>query len=92
MIHIEKNYYIDADESQFMLVRMTGKKDKKTGKEVKDYLSYHATISQAVKAYLRMQERNVVRNDDMELKAALSSFEKVADRLQRLIDSSTEVK
>lgn len=91
MIHIEKNYYIDADESQFQLIRMTGKTDKQ-GKPIKDYLSYHATISQAVRAYLRMQERNVVKNDDMTLKEALNSFEKAVDRLQRLIDSSTEVR
>lgn len=66
MIHIEKNYYIDADETQFLLIRMTGKTDKQ-GKPVKDYLSYHATISQAVRAYLRMQERNVVKNDEHDL-------------------------
>ena len=94
MIHIDKNYYIDADENQFILLRTVKRKDKKTGemKDGTDYLSYHATVSQAVRAYLRMQERTVAHQDDMELSEALSAYEKAVNRLQKLIDQHTEVK
>ena len=90
MIHIKDDYYITADENQFTLIRMTGR-TAKDGKPVKEYLSYHATIAQALRAYLRRQERYLTSQKDMEIADALETFEADVQELQELVDKKTAV-
>lgn len=91
MIHIKDNYYIDADETQFILVKDEGKVDKK-GRKIRDYIGYYATFAQAVKGYCKMAQRQDVANKpDRELVEAFFDFENLVKELEELLNR-TEVK
>ena len=91
MIHIKDDYYIYPDEYQFMLIRLTGKVDK-DGKPVKEYISYHRTFPQAVRAYLRRQERIIGNQQDMELTEALRLYEGLVRDMMDFLQSKSEVR
>lgn len=91
MIHIKDDYYIDADETQFMLVKDEGKTDKH-GKRIRDFIGYYGTFKQAVKGYCKMaQRKTVAEGPDMELADALFTFESIVSEMEDLLDK-TEVK
>jgi len=91
MIHIKDNYYIDADETQFQLIRMTGKLDKQ-GKPIKDFIGYYATFAQAVRGYCKMAQRqDIINKPDRELCDAFFDFENLVRELEELLNR-TEVK
>lgn len=91
MIHIKDDIYIDADETQFILLRMTGRIDKKTGKEAKDFIGYYPTFAQAVKGYCKMAQRqDIIDKPDRELVDAFFDFETIVRELEELLNK-TEV-
>ena len=95
MIHIEGTWYVDADEAQYMLVEQYEKKNtpervKITGQEMGTYRSvygYYSTIYAAVKGYLDMVVRNMVRGGDYELAGILDKIRGVDERLKEILES-----
>lgn len=91
MIHIKGNYYVDADETQFILVKDEGKVDKH-GRRIRDAIGYYPTFAQAVIGYCKMAQRMEVMNKpDRELVDAFFDFEKLVRELEELL-TKTEVK
>ena len=91
MIHIKDDYYIDADETQFTLVKDEGKVDK-NGKRIRDYIGYYPTFAQAVKGYCKMAQRqDIIDKPDRELCDAFFDFENLVRELEELLNH-TEVK
>lgn len=94
MIHIKDSYYIDADETQFILLRKVERTDKKTGKKKPDTenIGYYSTFAQAVKGYCKMAQRqDIIDKPDRELFDALFDFETIVRELEELLNR-TEVK
>ena len=94
MIHIKDSYYIDADETQFILLRKVERTDKKTGekKPGTESIGYYPTFAQAVRGYCKMAQRQDVMNKpDRELCDAFFDFENLVRELEELL-SRTEVK
>ena len=80
MIHIKDDYYIDADAYQFILKQDMHKKDKE-GRDVYDSISYHATVEQALRSYVRLQMRGYASKPDIEIGEALDFFEQMMKEL-----------
>ena len=74
MIHIKDDYYIDADAYQFILKQDMHKKDKE-GRDIYDSISYHATVEQALRSYVRLQMRGYASKPDIGLGEAIDYFE-----------------
>lgn len=91
MIHIKGDYYIDADETQFILVKDEGKVDKQ-GRRIRDTIGYYPTFAQAIKGYCKMAQRmDVMNKPDRELVDAFFDFENLVRELEELL-TKTEVK
>ncbi len=78
MIHVFDDYYIDADEYQYILKQDMHRKDKrkKNDGSVEEYdaykvISYHKTISSAISAIIAENHREITSGDDIELAKAL---------------------
>ena len=84
MIHVKENWYIDADGSEYILQRDTGKKDKK-GNAVFTDRSYHITIESALKKVARVYQMAEAEHNDMELKEAIVAFQKIAKQIEEAV-------
>lgn len=95
MIHIEGTWYVDADETQYMLVEQYERKNspekvKMTGQENSTYRSVYgcySTIYAAVKGYRDMVIRNIVRAGDYELPGILDKIRGVDERLKETLET-----
>lgn len=90
MIHIQGDWYIDADQTNYILCRRVEveRKDKDTGApckviEPRDQ-TFHRTIQQAATAYLRRMQRTAVEISDFELKDAVRALQGLTDDVQML--------
>ena len=91
MIRIKDNYYIDADETQFILVKDEGKVDKR-GIKIRDTIGYYSTFAQAVRGYCKMAQRqDIINKPDRELCDAFFDFENLVRELEELLNR-TEMK
>lgn len=91
MIHIKDDYYIDADETQFILVKDEGKTDK-SGKRIRDCIGFYGTFKQAVSGFLKMEQRgNIASGPDRELDEAFRDMNLLVLELEELL-TKTEVK
>lgn len=79
MIHVHKNWYIDADRHCYCLFKQEKVANKKTGElELRQYnKSYHSTVSSCLQAFIRLQHRNLTSSKDIELNEAIKKFEKL---------------
>ena len=91
MIHIDGDWYIEVEEDCYTLKRLCGTRKDKKGNEVADYDShtYHATLINTVRAYLRKKTAETLRGGEWELTEALKrlteEFERVDDRLKEIL-------
>lgn len=90
MIHVFDDYYIDADEYQYILKQDMHRKDKrkKNDGSVEEYdaykvISYHKTISSAISAIIAENYREIASDKNVELREFLSL---VNDTDERMID------
>ena len=91
MIHIKGDYYIDADETQFILKEDKHKVDKE-GRPIFDNLGYYGTFKQAVSGFLKMEQRgNIASGPDRELDEAFRDMNLLVIELENLLNN-TEVK
>lgn len=91
MIHIKGNYYIDADETQFILKEDKHRVDKE-GRPIFDSLGYYGTFKQAVSGFLKMEQRgNIANGPDRELDEAFRDMNLLVLELEELLNK-TEVK
>ena len=91
MIHIKGDYYIDADETQFILKEDKHKVDKE-GRPIFDFIGYYGTFKQAVSGFLKMEQRgNIASGPDRELDEAFRDMNLLVIELENLLNN-TEVK
>ena len=91
MIHIKGDYYIDADETQFILKEDKHKVDKE-GRPIFDFIGYYGTFKQAVSGFLKMEQRgNIASGPDRELDEAFRDMNLLVLELENLLNN-TEVK
>jgi hypothetical protein len=91
MIHIKDDYYIDADETQFILKEDKHRVDKE-GRPIFDSLGYYGTFKQAVSGFLKMEQRGIIANGpDRELDEAFRDMNLLVIELENLLNN-TEVK
>lgn len=89
MIHIEDDYYIDADKYCYSLVqrRIAGDDAKEPGKEYYSPLnSYHSTISDCLRAYVTFKQRKQVSEHDQNLQEAILAFKRIDEQVMHLLD------
>ena len=70
MIHVFDDYYIDADEYQYILKQDMHRKDKKNN-DVYKAISYHKTIFNALWSLRDKTHREITSGNDIELAKAL---------------------
>lgn len=78
MIHIESNWYIDADKYGFVLQKYNGTRTDKDGKEIEVWTDqkYYSTLKKALAGYFRVKSRNFVSSEDREIKDAIKELDK----------------
>ena len=86
MIHIEDNWYIDADEYSFILMRDTGSKDIRTGGVVFRDHKYYKTMQKAVEGYIQYRLKKITSENNLELSEALRAFSNEVKRLTDMLD------
>lgn len=79
MIHVHKNWYIDADRYCYCLFKQEEVEDKKTGelKSIQKHKSYHTTVSSCLQAFVRAHHRRLTSSKSMELDEAVEQFKKL---------------
>lgn len=93
MIHLMGNYYLDADEKQFILAKEVGKRvDKRTGKEraAYDYL-YYSDLGNALAGLCVRQTRLAVAESNSleELMAKQAEIKTLITELDKKYSSLT---
>ena len=78
MIHVYKNWYINADNkcySLFQLVNVT----TKSGEIVQQSrnATYHPSVAACLKCFCRIKQRKLTATKDMELHEAIKRFGKI---------------
>lgn len=78
MIHVYKNWYIDADSRCYSLFQMVDVKTK-SGKieQQPRNATYHPTVAACLKHFCRIKQRKLTEAKDMELHEAIKRFEKI---------------
>lgn len=90
MIHIQGDWYIDADPiSGYVLAeRVEAERKDETGKKVKQFVmsnpTYHRYLKDAFSAYLRRAQRELVHSTDRELKDAVRALQGLTEGVQML--------
>lgn len=91
MIHINNEYYIDADAYSFVLKKVHFAKDKKTGEEVRKDITvgYYATIDIALKGYLKHKSREIVSKADFKnIKQYLDYIKELDKELKEILENA----
>ena len=88
MIDLGQNYYIDADEYQYMVKKWTGY--DKDGTDIYKILSYHSTIQMALESVMRKYQRSIVSENTMTLKDTIDEFKKINDDMTRILQTTKE--
>ena len=79
MIHVHKNWYIDADKHCYCLFKQTEVEDEDTGEtKIKvSNKSYHSTITHCLQSFVRAHHRRLTSSKNMELDEAIEQFKKL---------------
>ena len=85
MFHIENDWYIDADDYCYTLMRKTDSVDKNGATIYRD-LRYYPTIGAALKGYAEMRLRKITAEKDAELSQGLQYLIKEVDRIGSVVD------
>jgi len=87
MIELWDGYAIASDDYQFILGKPTTRTHKQRGRE-EQYMedaSYHATLTQAIATFHRIQLREYTRNDTRTLAQAVTASAQIENRIRQLI-------
>lgn len=87
MIELWDGYAIDADERQFVLGKpiMRAHKARGTEEQHMEDASYHATLTQALVAFHKIQLREYTKNDARTLAQAVTASAQIENRIRQLI-------
>ena len=94
MIHLEGNWYIDADETEFILLEQYERPaseyyKKKTGQDVeivRKVAGYYTSLRNAVKGYRDMLVRKAVStNEYARISGALRAVAEIDGRIEELL-------
>ena len=86
MINLSDDYFITADEYQYILARRL---KKPTEKHKHTNISYHPTLGDAGRAWAKRLMRGVVQNHDMTIKEACTALYAVEQRIMEIVDRAT---
>lgn len=93
MIHLEENWYIDADETEFILLEQYERPasecyKKMTGQDVeivRKVSGYYTTLRNAIKGYRDMLIRKAVRTDEFaRVSGALRAVDEIDSRIEEM--------
>jgi len=94
MIHVIDDWYIDVDEYQYIVKKDLHRvrTDKKTGKAVDEYraVSYHSSLSKALKSLGRKIILDDLQGQSMELEEACTRIKAQADRWETIMKNIME--
>ena len=85
MIDLGQNYYIDADEYQYMVKKWTGY--DKDGTDVYKILSYHSTIQMALESVMRKYQRKMISESTITLRDAIDEFDRINNDMRKILDT-----
>ena len=78
MIHVYKNWYINADSRCYSLFQIVDVKTKSGEIEQQSKnATYHPTVAACLKHFCRLKQRKLTATKDMELHEAIKRFEKI---------------
>ena len=78
MIHVYKNWYINADSKCYSLFQMVNVTTKSGDIEQQARnTTYHPSVAACLKCFCRIKQRKLTATRDMELNEAIKRFEKV---------------
>lgn len=78
MIHVYKNWYINADSRCYFLFQMVNVTTKSGDIEQQSRnVTYHPSVAACLKCFCRIKQRKLTVTKDMELHEAIKRFEKV---------------
>lgn len=87
MIKLDKKYFIDSDERQYILCeRSVTKTGKTAGNEIIKAIGYYSTIQGALDGYYKMKTRLFVANNDCTIQDAIKEFNKIKEEIKNLIE------
>lgn len=93
MIIVNDDYGIVVSATDYCVVKRSGKKDPKTGKEILNYMTYHDSLNRALEKIGKITLRESVRYGDMPLGEAVDHITDALDRLRKQIaDAVPEMK
>lgn len=85
MIDLGQNYYIDADEYQYMIKKWTGY--DKDGTDVYKIMSYHSTIQMALESVMRKYQRQMISESTITLRDAIEEFDRINNDMRKILDT-----
>ena len=88
MIDLGQNYFIDADEYQYMIKKWCA--FDKDGNDVYKIISYHSTIEMALESLMRKYQRTIVSEETITLTQALKEFERINDDMKKILEKTKE--
>ena len=88
MIKLNDNYAILVDESQYILVKATGRTRKQNGKEIPqyNYLGYYSTLKTALKGYRDICIRVRLKDGMHALCEAVRIIEEEDEKIKKLFE------
>lgn len=95
MIHIEGNWYIDADETEFILLEQYERPaseyyKKKTGQDVetvRKVAGYYTSLRNAIKGYRDTLVRKAVsKNEYARVSGALRAVDEIDSRIEEMLE------
>lgn len=87
MMHIKDDYYLDANDSEFVLKRKTKSTDK-NGKTVYKTEGYFNSVEGALKSLLRTYQRKYIKERSVDLAQAYKKFDTLIDEFEQLINTT----
>ena len=81
MIKVNDTFSIVVSNTDYAVVKQTGKMDK-DGREVLKYLTYHSDLPDALNRIAKFTVRDAVKDGDMSLSEAVERITEALDRLK----------
>lgn len=84
MIKLQNNYFIDADDKQFILkqIIIREKKDTKEKYEDADSVGYYTSLSQALKGYVNKVMLDKTRCESVSLYQVLDTLKEIKEEIK----------
>ena len=86
MINLENNYFIESDETQFILKQNYTIKKKDTGEEKEStrVLGYYAELKQALNGYINQLALNKTNAEDLTAQEMLDYLRKEKEKVNEI--------